>query len=390
MQMKRPVVVITKMSAWASYFQVFILGFYQLQKEGKISLRFRCDPLYRLSAILPDNHTVQGIMRNVRIRVCDRSYNLEGYVLQPDGKKVTFAIDPADSPFLFDEEALRRVDVYFKMQCPAEISNKGFRLTDEVYIPYSNHAITPDGRTARSLINNIEAYADKIKPLAIGFRMLSQGNSFKALQRGYENYRKGARKDATKRCMSYFGNALGPTPKNVDADVDYNSESELMGVFGDKLSHPNLKRAEASRILNELGEGFDGRVISESVPGKGAVKHEELVVPIAEFCAHISDFQYNLNISGFRMSIPNRFMESFIVGTAIFTDKLAVKWYLPFDEEVVETVEMGYLPDSQVDWEQYKADLKALPAVDKARLNELYEKKWAPDRLAAYILQTCS
>lgn len=51
----------------------------------------------------------------------------------------------------------------------------------------------------------------------------------------------------------------------------------------------------------------------------------------------------NLNISGYRMSVPNCFIESFMVGTAIMTDELFVKWYKPFDKEVFETIGMSYL-----------------------------------------------
>ena len=88
------------------------------------------------------------------------------------------------------------------------------------------------------------------------------------------------------------------------------------------------------------------------------------------------------------MSIPNRFMESFIVGTAIITDKLAVKWYLPFDEEVVETVEMGYIPQEKVDWKKAKEDLVNLPDISKEKVLELYEKKWAPIPVARYLVTT--
>ena len=88
------------------------------------------------------------------------------------------------------------------------------------------------------------------------------------------------------------------------------------------------------------------------------------------------------------MSIPNRFMESFIVGTAIITDKLAVKWYLPFEQEVVETVEMGYLPLNQVDWNKAKEDLVNLPNISKENVLKQYEKKWAPMPVARYLVST--
>ena len=88
------------------------------------------------------------------------------------------------------------------------------------------------------------------------------------------------------------------------------------------------------------------------------------------------------------MSIPNRFMESFIVGTAIVTDKLAVKWYLPFDEEVVELEEMGYLPKDSVNWNKVTEQIKALPDISKESVNKRYEEKWAPIPVARYMIKT--
>ena len=89
------------------------------------------------------------------------------------------------------------------------------------------------------------------------------------------------------------------------------------------------------------------------------------------------------------MSIPSRFIESFIVGTAILTDKLSVKWFQPFEEEVVETEEMGYLLDEQINWNKVDLDIISLPKVNKQSILELYKKKWAPDVIATYIIRTC-
>lgn len=161
-----------------------------------------------------------------------------------------------------------------------------------------------------------------------------------------------------------------------------------MGYFGDSISHPNEKRSKISQLLNTMGKNYDGRIICDDYADTNATQNKALIIPLPDFCDHIAGFEYNINVSGYRMSIPNRFMESFIVGTAIMTDKLAVKWYLPFDEEVVETVEMGYLPNKDVDWRQFEQDLKSLPKADKSRIIELFEQKWRPDRVANYIITT--
>ncbi len=73
-------------------------------------------------------------------------------------------------------------------------------------------------------------------------------------------------------------------------------------------------------------------------------RNTELIIPLDKFGLHVGKFQYNLNISGYRLSMTNRFIESFMDGTAVLTDKLYVKWYKPFTSEVIKTVEMGYLP----------------------------------------------
>ena len=93
-------------------------------------------------------------------------------------------------------------------------------------------------------------------------------------------------------------------------------------------------------------------------------------------------------MSGYRKSIPNRFIESFIVDTAIMTDELSIRWYLPFDDEVRETVEMGYLRDCDVDWAQVERDIRGLrPEADlAARVRDAYERKWSPEAVARYML----
>ena len=88
------------------------------------------------------------------------------------------------------------------------------------------------------------------------------------------------------------------------------------------------------------------------------------------------------------MSIPNRFIESFLVGTAIMTDKLAIKWYKPFGKEVIETVPMGYLLNDKVDWSQFETDIQNLPTVSKEDVIKEYNDKWEPRVVAKYIIDT--
>ena len=99
---------------------------------------------------------------------------------------------------------------------------------------------------------------------------------------------------------------------------------------------------------------YDARMINETNSETGeTITHSELIVPLAQFGDFVGDFQYNVNVSGFRLSIPARFIDSFMVGTGVITDKLNAKWYKPFGPEVIETVRMSYMLNKDVDWDQF-------------------------------------
>jgi len=385
-----PQLIITRYPFW-NYFQWFLLGFYKLEKEGEIKLSFQTPFFTRLSRIIPNNTRVGKACKLLHQKTEKQSYTLEGYYVLGNQKK-RFCIDCADSPFLLDSDLLDKVAVYFKMQCPSAIDYNGFPLTDSLLIPYCDHKNTnPDtgAKTERKLIEGLEQKKHKIKPLMVGPRRLSWSNSFRSLNKAYNNYLKSSRLEQTKKLMCYFGNALGPKAVNSTEIKDFNKESFLMAYFGDKINHPNEKRAKVADIIESLGEGYDARIINRNYADSGKKGHrEDLVVPLELFCDHIAQFQYNMNISGYRLSIPNRFIESFMSGTAIVTDRLAVKWYLPFEEEVIETEEMGYLPDNEVNWVQIETDLRSLPPVDKNKVLDAFYRKWSPEKVAHYILNT--
>ena len=178
---------------------------------------------------------------------------MEGYVEQ-NGIRHSFCIDSADTPYCLDGEALERVDVYFKTQCPIEIdSQKGYRLTDEVFVPYCDHRhvdssldLVAEGE--RLPLENLDANKHKVRPCVVGFRRLADGNSYSALRNGWENYRKGAYKQANRKAMCYFGNALGPQPR-PDSPMDRDNEKGLMNHYP-TLNHPNEKRAQVGASCN--------------------------------------------------------------------------------------------------------------------------------------------
>ena len=401
--MKKTTVIITKIPYFHQYyFQWFLTGLYLLQDSHKINFRFSGINLFRRLSFLIKNEFICRVLYYIECQILNcgmdkRDYNLEGYVLFESGKR-HFCIDCSDAPYSFDSTLLEKVDFYFKMQFPLNFNKEGFSLTPDVIIPYCDRKFKVTRKVGKKIsgervqCQNLFDNLHKIKPAMIGIRRLSYSNSKKSLLTSYKN-KLNTRFDCYKgKAMCYFGSASGPAANEYSpSDVpDYTSESEIMAYFGNRLHHPNLKRSRVTSILKSLGCEYDARLISDGPSDSGNVKeHTDLIIPLEKFSEHVSKYEYNINISGYRMSIPNRFIDSFMVGTAIFTDKLSVKWYLPFDkDEVVETIPMGYLPEISIDWGKYKEDLLSLPPANRERVLELFREKWAPDIFAQYVIDT--
>ena len=387
-------VVITSGYRW-SYFQWFLLGLYQLCEEGMIHIEFKI-PIGSKILSKSNNKWILKFADKLRRTFEHDNYNMSGYVIFLDGNKKYFTIDSADAPYLFDSSRLEKSDVYFKMQCPIDLDNEGFSLTNDVIIPWLDHSHVDSKikeltrRGERKKCWNFEKNKEKIKPLMVGPRALSKkGFSYQKLQEGYDNYIKNKKAAKNKYIMCYFGNAKGPSLEKNIKSPDFDWEADILTYYGKKVNHPNEKRAIVSDYIAKL-PNCDARIISRGNADTGAEQQDRSrIIPIKEFCAFISDFQYNVNVSGYRRSIPNRFIESFLVGTKIITDKLAVKWYLPFEKtEVVETVEMGYLPLDKIDWKKFENDISLLSENDNSKTIKNFENKWSPLIVAKYILET--
>lgn len=356
-----------------TYYQWLIYGLYELKEKGEISLSFSKMPL-RDMLMHQSSRFRKMATKYLKPRQADGSYCLQGFVIFHK-RRISFCYDIADSPFLFDIVSLSNVDYYFKAQCPKEISSKGFPLSSQISIPF---------------LPNIISLKEKIMPAMIGPRCMYPGNifHFEKMRDAYNRmlHDKSSNKEGLLMC--YFGSALGPVPSPQVSAPDFNSESDILGYFREKVNHPNEKRAIAADYISQLGIKYDSRLIN---PGNSdsdnQVERKDLIVPLSEFCKHISNFQYNLNISGYRNSIPNRFIESFAVGTAILTDRLFVKWYLPFGCEVRESVEMSYLPAQKIDWEKFKIDIASLPSTSEKEVLDAYNKKWSPIAFAQYVVK---
>lgn len=395
MQENKPLVVITDLSNRIHYYQWFVYGLQLLANEGKIDLKFQV-PLSQCLLLMNNSAFLVRCMNKLKrvvggqIEHKTKAY-FRGYVKNQAGLR-TFCLDSADSPNMFSGQLLQEVDTYFKLQCPQVISEKGFQLGND-YVPFfdsefENPADEGKQKAKRKLCPNVFKYIDKIKPLMIGPRSMGRTCSFKELDAAYLNLLSARSVKQTDKAMCYFGNAVGPVPSENVSEPDWDWESDIMGYFGDKMQHPNEKRAKIADILQSLGEGYDARIISRGNSDTGDAANQDLVIPLKDFSKYVAKFQYNINVSGYRMSIPARFIDSFVGGTAIATDNLHVKWYHPFGDEVTELGEMGYLPDKDVDYMVVKEKLQNLKPVSKEYVIEQYEKYWAPEKVAQYMVDT--
>ncbi|MDR1339831.1 MAG: hypothetical protein LBK58_07260 [Prevotellaceae bacterium] len=373
-------IVITKIPNW-SYHQWFLLGLYMLEEEKKIKLRFKVNFQTRMS-LITNNKYILYLVKMWQWKVQSWRAPLEGYALI-NGRKKYFCIDRYDDPNVFSSVLLSKVDIYFKMQCPVSFDPEGFDLTDEVKLKwigiiYRKRKCALNFQVESKPCDNLFENLHKIKPFMIGPRRLTYGNRYKPLKAAYREYLNSSRIEKSKKLMAYFGSDESPKEMSPLYNITDCNEGVLR-----KITHPNLKRGIAVSIIRKMGDRYDGRLITEN-----GTTYPELIIPLPKFCDHIAQFEYNLNISGHILSIPNRFVESFMAGTAILTDKLHVKWYQPFGEEVRETVEMGYYPNEKVDWKKFEKDLSDLPKVNREKILESFHDKWSPGAAAKYILTT--
>lgn len=393
-----PEVVLTNVSNRIDYYQWFLYGFMLMEKKGKIILKYRTSMTQRMlmsNLFWPLAKLVYKlrsiVMRRLGKYDPKNKSLLRGYVKTGDERK-SFCIDSADAPFLFSGKDLREKDVYFKIQCPEKISEEGFYLGN-VCIPWTDYDYV-EGinkyslRGERKKCSEVTLYENKIKPLLLAVRSMGRKSSFKALDAAYKNLLAARDVPKSARAMCYFGNAKGPKPSGCKRNPDFDWEADILSVYGERMNHPNEKRAKIATILESLGEGYDARIIEWDFSDEGRKGKASLVIPFGDFSKHVAKFQYNINVSGYRMSIPGRFMDSFVCGTAIATDNLSVKWYRPFGEEVVELGAMGYLPDEEVDYTAIKEKIENLKPVSKQSVIDKYEEYWAPEKCAEYIVET--
>ncbi|TKG21073.1 hypothetical protein [Vibrio breoganii] len=286
-----------------------------------------------------------------------------------NGRKINFVYDIADSPFYYSEKYLKESDLYFKAQCPKEIKDSGFQLNENIAIPY----------TKSTLI-----YKSKIRPSLLGVRKLGESFKYKELKTNYLSLLY-VDKNKENRLFVYFGSEKYPqksfkeeTSIELARTEFFNVEENLSYFDNNTLHHPNSKRGIVSRKL---------KLTSNDRLHLGDVFENE--IDINNYQEVLSKYKYNLNISGYRLSIPNRFMDSFISGTTVLTDNLSVRWYQDFSsEECRELGKLGYDVSSDKALSDFVVNIEKECEITQKRdvVLEKFHKYWKPKSFANYIL----
>ena len=175
-------VIITQIPRW-NYFMYFLLGFYELQAKKNIKIKFKTNLIVKIAS-KTNSKKLSKVLRILYSKLFKKGdlYNLKGYIVLDNGKKKKFVLDSADSPYLFNSKDLEECDVYFKMQCPKQLDSEGFELAPNIIIPWTDH-IKEKNKNSRRICNNFKRNKNKIKPLMIGTRNLSEGISYKLMKK---------------------------------------------------------------------------------------------------------------------------------------------------------------------------------------------------------------
>lgn len=355
---------------YMDYFEWLVFGLQLLHDAGEIEFKLQTTattPPFRLHA------KAAPAMRRVLPGLMDALSRGSGAILtgslETGGEKRRFLVDLADSPYMFQVDALLETDVYFKVQCPATLDPRGFPIARDAFVPYHPDVLT---------------YQNRIHPAMLGrplSRTLNQRQNARILER-WQAAGHGVKDVAL---FAYFG---------TDKGLTHGPEGVVMQRFGDRVSHPNLKRG---RLVEELRRRYptqcDARVLTTEHASRRGPQISD-----ARYPETVGRAWHNINISGFRRSLPFRFVDSFLTGAAVPADELALRWYEPFEmgTEVIDLGPMGYEREDAVDWDHVWRVLDALYdeplAVRKERQAHIaarFERYWHPRAFARYVVQTC-
>lgn len=301
--------------------------------------------------------------------------------IEQSGKSMRFSYDVTDSPFTYSLAHLELSDLYFKGQCPIEFEEEGYPLSNTVRVPY--HPYVLEAR-------------DKIRPCMSTGAITSTFDlkrNLKVLESN-ASIRVASKKN---RIFASFGGDQGPraweTSDLPPAPHNFRNERSIVSLYGEQIQHPNEKRAEIVRILRKWGfDDIDARIWNSK---DSTIQGDALAWP--DYLKTVCASAFNVNVSGFRRSLPFRFLDSFQVGCGIATDTLGVKWYVPFDQEieVVEYGDLGYESMENTDWGGIENRLREIyDGIDLSKdsgdeLRQMFAKKWHPESLGRYFINEC-
>jgi hypothetical protein len=355
----------------AGYFDWLTTGMQMLADLGEIEYRFETLPLSKARQLIPKlgSAIVTYFPKWHRRDTGGGTVSLEG-ALECSGKTMSFCFDVGDTPFLVNIDQLQRCDLYFKCQHPVTIQESGYQINQEVVIPYDPVLLEQQ---------------KKLRPGMLGRQLSRRMNYQKNLQvlRYWESLAEESRRH---RLHLYFGDDCPPRGEGM--------EKYLIVFFRNKLHHPNYKRGELVRWVKEnLSVETDARIIhtkDSAIAG--------LPLSDEQFPKSVASSIFNVHLTGFRRSLPFRFVDSFLVGTSVPTDELGVRWYLPF-EEGVETHDLGrlgYETNANSDWPKAHDVLRNLHEnaheihrANHKRILDNYRRKWHPMVFARYIVREC-
>lgn len=352
------------------YFDWLATGLHLLAEQGTIDFTLNTTATTRPFLLHPRALAAAYRLAPGLMTALGRGWNtLISGTLQQGGKTVRFAFDAGDSPYFFLTDLLIETDVYFKCQCPAEFDPQGFAMSSGARMPWH-----PD----------VLYYQHKIRPAMLG-RPLSRRLHLRENLRVLADWQ--ARGLATKDLtfFAYFGTDKGVGFKGPEGAVQLR--------FGSKVGHPNPKRGVlVEGLRSRYGASADARIIATEVEARRGAKLSD-----ATFSAQAARSWHNLNVSGYRRSLPFRFCDSFLLRACVPTDSLGVRWYQPLQEgvEYIDLGPMGYEPEDAVDWPRIWSRLDQLASESTQQRTERAEaiaqrfaQLWHPRAFASYVVST--
>ncbi len=364
-----------------AYYDWLITGLELLEEAGEIEIEYRGHWWDRLLRCHPKALRILRRLSPAFVDFCSPvdSICLTG-CLEYKGAVANFAVDIADSPFVFALALLETVDVYFKLQCPKTFDPAGFPINKNIRAPYH-----PD----------VFIFQNKIRPGMLG-RPLGHSLSLRRnlpILRRWEDLTKTPKSNSIFASFGTIDELPPRTPRTpLPAQYNYFSETTLLARYRGQLHSPNQKRSKVVKILRDMNKpDIDARL--------WRTEDRSLHTPAlsdAEYALHTARAATVINISGLRRSIPYRICDTLLTGGLIATDTLAIKWYQPFEPfEVKEIGDLGYEMDEDVDWPAIASTLADIhansgttPDIARAR-TDAYQRKWSPRAFARYFISQC-